>query len=169
MEKVFRLRTLFTAVWLFLSVLLPLSACTTDHAKTPTFTSAPISSVDTMTDRDQIEQLYNEMYQAMVEKDTAALNRVHADEFVLIHMTGMRQSKQEYIRAIADGTLNYYSAEHEQIDILIDGDKATLTGRSRVTAAVFGGCKSTWRLQLKFKLVRRNGLWQFSESKASTY
>ena len=58
------------------------------------------------TDKEQIEDLYREMYKAMVEKDTATLNRVHADNFVLTHMTGMRQSKQEYIRAIAGGTLN---------------------------------------------------------------
>ena len=63
-----------------------------------------------MTDKDMIEALYREMYKAMVEKDTATLNRVHADDFVLTHMTGMHQSKQEYIRAIAGGTLNYYSA-----------------------------------------------------------
>ena len=120
-------------------------------------------------DRQQIEQLYQEMYQAMVEKDTATLNRVHADDFVLVHMTGMRQSKQEYINAIADGTLNYFSAEHEQMDIQIDGDTATLTGRSRVTAAVFGGGRGTWRLQLRFKLAKRDGRWQFTESRASTY
>ena len=122
-----------------------------------------------MTDSQQIEQLYEEMYHAMVEKDTATLNRVHADEFVLIHMTGRRQSKIEYIQAIGNGMLNYYSAEHEQMDISIDGDHATLTGRSRVTAAVFGGGKSTWRLQLRFQLVRRNGNWQFTEAEASTY
>ena len=79
----------------------------------------------------------------MVAKDTATLNRVHADDFVLVHMTGMRQSKQQYIDAIADGTLNYYSATHEQMDIAIDSDTATLTGRSRVTAAVFGGDRHT--------------------------
>ncbi len=52
-----------------------------------------------MSDNDQIEALCREMYKAMVEKDTATLNRVHADNFVLTHMTGMHQSKQEYIRA----------------------------------------------------------------------
>ena len=119
--------------------------------------------------RQEIEQLYRNMYKAMVEKDTAALNRVHADEFVLVHMTGMCQTKREYIRAIADGTLNYYSAMHEQMDIAIDGDRATLTGRSRVTAAVFGGGRSTWRLQLRFQLVKRDGRWQFTEARASTY
>jgi len=78
-----------------------------------------------MTDKDMIEALYREMYKAMVEKDTATLNRVHADNFVLTHMTGMHQSKQEYIKAIAGGTLNYYSAEHEQMDIKVDGNHAT--------------------------------------------
>lgn len=34
-----------------------------------------------MTDKVQIEALYREMYAAMVAKDTATLNRVHADEF----------------------------------------------------------------------------------------
>ena len=120
-------------------------------------------------DRQQIEQLYQEMYRAMVEKDTATLNRIHADDFVLVHMTGMRQSKQEYINAIADGTLNYFSAEHEQMDIQIAGDTATLTGRSRVTAAVFGGGRGTWRLQLRFQLVKRDGCWQFTESRESSY
>ena len=71
----------------------------------------------TMDDKQQIIALYHQMYKAMVEKDTATLDRIHAPQFVLIHMTGMRQSKQAYIRAIADGTLNYYSAEHEQMEI----------------------------------------------------
>ena len=121
------------------------------------------------TDKEQIETLYREMYKAMVEKDTATLNRVHADVFVLTHMTGMHQSKQEYIRAIANGTLNYYSAEHEQTEIKVNGNHATLTGRSRVTAAVFGGSRHTWHLQLTFQLVKRDGQWLFTHAKASTY
>ena len=122
-----------------------------------------------MDDKSQIEALYREMYKAMIAKDTATLNRVHADDFVLTHMTGMHQSKQEYIRAIADGTLNYYSAEHEQMDIKVDGNYATLAGRSRVNAAVFGGVRHTWRLQLTFQLVKSNNRWLFISAKASTY
>ena len=120
-------------------------------------------------DKNMIEALYREMYKAMVEKDTATLNRVHADNFVLTHITGMHQSKQEYIKAIAGGTLNYYSAEHEQMDIKVDGNHATLTGRSRVNAAVFGGGRHTWRLQLYFQLSKRDGHWLFTNAKASTY
>ncbi len=122
-----------------------------------------------MTDKELIEALYREMYKAMVEKDTATLNRVHTDDFVLIHMTGVHQSKQVYIQSIANGTLNYYSVEHEQMDIKVDTDRATLTGRSRVNAAVFGGGRHTWRLQLSFQLVKRDGIWLFKAARASTY
>ena len=122
-----------------------------------------------MSDKEQIETLYREMYKAMIEKDTATLNLVHADDFVLTHMTGMHQSKQVYIKSIANGTLNYYSAEHEQMDIKVSGDRATLRGRSRVNAAVFGGGRHTWRLQLSFQLVKKDDHWLFLSAIASTY
>ena len=122
-----------------------------------------------MTDKEQIIQLYKEMYTAMVNKDRAELERVHDEGFVLVHMTGMRQSKQDYINAIMDGTLNYYSAGHEDMQAEIKGDTAVLVGRSRVTAAVFGGGKHSWRLQLRFQLVKKNSDWRFALASASTY
>ncbi len=122
-----------------------------------------------MTDKEQIIQLYKKMYSAMVNKDKAELERVHDDSFVLVHMTGMRQPKDVYISSIMDGTLNYFSAEHEDMQVEVKGDTAVLVGRSRVTAAVFGGGKHTWRLQLRFQLVKKNGEWRFALASASTY
>ena len=122
-----------------------------------------------MTDMEQIIQLYKEMYTAMVKKDRAGLERVHDDSFVLVHMTGMRQSKQDYINAIMDGTLNYYSAEHEDMQVEVKDNTAVLIGKSRVNAAVFGGGKHTWQLQLRFQLVKKNGEWRFAMASASTY
>ncbi|MBP3760264.1 MAG: nuclear transport factor 2 family protein [Ruminococcus sp.] len=122
-----------------------------------------------MTDKEQIIQLYKEMYTAMVNKDIAELERVHDDSFMLVHMTGMRQPKEVYISSIMDGTLNYYSAEHEDMQVEVKDNTAVLIGRSRVNAAVFGGGKHTWRLQLRFQLVKKNGEWRFSLASASTY
>ena len=122
-----------------------------------------------MTDKEQIIQLYHEMYDAMVNKDRAELERVHDDSFVLVHMTGMRQPKEVYISSIMDGTLNYYSADHENMQVEVKDSTAVLVGRSRVTAAVFGGGKHTWRLQLRFQLVKKNGEWRFAMASASTY
>lgn len=120
-------------------------------------------------DRKQIEQLYHDMYAAMVEKDRQELERIHDDSFVLIHMTGMRQNKAAYIRSILGGTLNYYSEQTEALDIEVSGHRATMTGRSRVNAAVFGGSRHTWTLQLRFTLVRQPEGWKLTSAQASTY
>ena len=68
-----------------------------------------------------------------------------------------------------DRTLNYYSEETEGWEIAIDGDRATMTGRSRVNAAVFGGGRHTWPLELRFQLVRRDDGWKLTEARATTY
>lgn len=122
-----------------------------------------------MDDKTLIIEAYKKMYTAMIAKDAAELNEILDNDFVLVHMTGMRQSKAEFIRAVENGTLNYYSADHQQIDIDINGDSAVLIGQSAVNAAVFGGGCSTWRLRLKLKLTKKADAWKMSEAKASTY
>ena len=104
MKKDCRQCVCWAATWLFLSVPSMLSVSVAACQSRNPNESQRILSNKKMTDKDMIEALYREMYKAMVEKDTATLNRVHADDFVLTHMTGMHQSKQEYIRAIAGGT-----------------------------------------------------------------
>jgi len=122
-----------------------------------------------MDDKEQIVNLYWQMYQAMIAKDIAALDTILADGSVLVHMTGTRQPKKQYLHEIENGTLNYYSVEDDEITITVDGMTAEMTGRSRVNAAVYGGGRHTWRLQMKSKLTKTDGRWQFVESKASTY
>lgn len=105
-------------------------------------------------DKEIIENCYREMYRGMIDKDQAVLSEVLDDSYVLVHMTGMRQTKDEFIRAVENGVLNYYSANHQRISTEIHGDKAELVGKSMVGAAVFGGGQNTWRLQLRLKLIR---------------
>ena len=119
--------------------------------------------------KEQIEACYRQMYRGMIENDRGLLSDVLGDTFVLVHMTGMRQSKEAFIRAVEDGTLNYYSADHQRMDAEIHGDTAELVGQSLVNAAVFGGGRNTWHLQLRLKLIRAGGAWKVTEARASTY
>jgi len=123
----------------------------------------------TMDDKQQIEQLYKQQYRAMIAKDIAALDSILDDSSVLVHMTGTHQPKKDYLREIKNGTLNYYSVEDDEISITVNGDKAEMTGRSRVNAAVYGGGRHTWKLQIKSKLIKKDGRWLFIEQRASTY
>ena len=120
-------------------------------------------------DRELAQAAYQEMYRAMIQKDQAGLDAVLDDSFVLIHMTGMRQSKQAFIQAVTDGTLNYFSANHEHMPVTMNGDTAVLTGQSIVSAAVFGGGRHTWHLQQKCSMKKTEDGWKITQSIASTY
>ena len=122
-----------------------------------------------LTDEQQLKDLYAEMWQALLTKDIKTLDKIHAENFVLIHMTGMNQPKAEYLRCIRDGVLNYFSADTENIFIEVNGSKGKLVGQSKVSAAVFGGGKNTWRLQLAFDVEKIGGKWILTFAKASTY
>ena len=120
-------------------------------------------------EKELIRSAYKKMYDGMLAKDENILREVLDDSFVLVHMTGMRQSKEKFIKAVLDGTLNYYSAEHEQLPVEINGDTAVLTGRSYVAATVFGGGRSNWHLQQQCSMKKINGEWKITRSVVSTY
>lgn len=122
-----------------------------------------------MEDKEMIVNAYKKMYEGMIKKDEKILDEVLDDSFVLVHMTGMRQSKDAFIKAVMNGTLNYFSAEHEHMPIEISGDTAVLTGQSFVAAAVFGGGRSNWHLQQKCSLKKVSGDWKITGSVASKY
>ena len=109
------------------------------------------------------------MYQAMIAKDAEVLEQLLDEDFVLIHMTGMRQSKLEFMGAITNGILNYYSYEDSDLAINDCGLSAYIIGKSRVNASVFGGGRRTWPLQLDIDLVKRGNEWKITKIKASTY
>ena len=118
---------------------------------------------------DLFAEKYRAMYRAMIEKDGAALNALLDSRFVLAHMTGMRQNKQAFIRAVEDGTLNYFTEDIKDAKTTVHKDFVEFTGKSIVVAAVFGGSKHTWRLQLDMKFVRCDGDWLILEAVASTW
>ena len=153
----------FMIIFLLTLVFTPLSA------KENTMEKNKVSMPETSEDTAQITELYKAMYRAMISKDMAAMAHIHDKSFVLIHMTGSKMNQKEYLEAVKNGTLNYYSAEHDDIKVTIDGDKAELRGRSRVNAAVYGGGRHTWRLQQDMKLAKINGKWVFTFSQAGTY
>ena len=122
-----------------------------------------------MTDEEQIRELYRDYWEAMIAKDADALRTMMSDDYALLHMTGVRQSREAFLKGLRRGTFNYYSAEHDSIDVRLSGDSAEMTGKSRVLAAVYGGGKHSWRLQGDFTLRKEDGRWKLTSSRASTY
>jgi len=122
-----------------------------------------------MDEREIIREMYRRYWWYMIDKNADGLRGLMAEDYCLLHMTGVKQSAEVFLKGLLDGTFNYYSAEHDGIEVRIDGDRATMTGRSRVSAAVYGGPRRTWRLQGDFTLRREREGWRFTGSRASTY
>ena len=122
-----------------------------------------------MSDEIRLTMLYKDMYQFMIIKDTDNLAEILSEEFALHHMTGMVQKKQEFLQAVRQGTLNYFSAHHEKVDVQITGEHALIIGDSQVLAAVFGGGRHTWRLRQTISCKKENSAWLMEKSVASVY
>ena len=122
-----------------------------------------------MDDAEWIRKLYREYWRCMIAKDADGLRGMMTEDYTLLHMTGVKQSAETFLKGLQDGTFRYYAADHDSIEVAVAGDRASMIGKSRVLAAVYGGGKHSWRLRGDFTLRKEEGRWRFSSSRASTY
>ena len=104
-----------------------------------------------------------------MRKDASGMSAVLADDYVLVHMTGRRQGKQEFLQCVTDGTLACYDEAEESCSVHVDGDVAQLVGESLAEASPFGARRSTWRLRQEIGLERCHGRWLMTKAVASMY
>ena len=102
--------------------------------------------------------LYENMQQAMIDKDMDTLEHVIKDGTTFTHMSGKTQTKDAYLGEIADGTLNYYKYNIENCNIAVNGDTATLTADVTLTARVYG-ISGSWTLPVNAHFEKTNGEW----------
>ena len=126
---------------------------------------------DVSRDAQVVHAVYHSMYRFMIDRDVDRLAGLLDDTFVLVHMTGLRQPKAEFLRCVAVGSLRYFDEDEESVVVHVapDGTHATCTGKSLVDAAPFGARRSTWRLRQDIDLVGRDDTWVMTEARASAY
>jgi len=122
-----------------------------------------------MNDKKVIENLYIKLCEASIHKYISTLNEILAKDYILVHMTGKTQTKQEYINSVLNGELKYYKSVHENIQINIMGDKAILIGKAKTLASPFGADKSWWNLRQDILFEKENDSWIIKKSQASSY
>ena len=70
-----------------------------------------------MNDKEVIEEIYRKYWEYMIAKDEAGLRNLMSEDYYLFHMTGVKQSVDEFLRGLKNGTFNYYSADHDEITV----------------------------------------------------
>lgn len=81
-------------------------------------------------------EVENNRFRAMIEKDTARLATLLADDLVYIHSDGHIDSKSSFIKNIMTGTISYLSILPENVNIMIDTGYAWIYGRARIKLLV---------------------------------
>ena len=125
------------------------------------FQNVKISGIDLKKlSEEELSVLYTQARycQAMTDADTDTLREIVSEDMVFTHMSGRRQTREEYFADIADGHLDYYTIGIEKPVIEIDGDQASIAFTSVLNANAYGAV-GTYRMKGTHHYVRTDGSW----------
>ncbi len=99
-----------------------------------------------------------EYCQAMTDADTDKMREIVSEDMVFVHMSGRKQSREEYLADIEDGSLDYYTIGIEKPVIEVDGDRATITYTSVLNANAYGA-RGSFRMSGTHAYEKVDGNW----------
>ena len=106
-----------------------------------------------------VQQRLNEIATALGSNDTAALDRIYADDYTFVSPSGAVTTKAQRLAAIKSGELKYESVSFDEANIRSYGDTALVTSRVTTKAQDKGqDLSGQYRVTLMF--VKMKGPWQ---------
>lgn len=119
-----------------------------------------------------VRTLANELANAIVKRDTVAMERLLADDFVDINPDGAVSARAEFIAEYSGAPAGnmFDSAGFDASDSKVRsyGDVAVLTGRSTWHGHTSAGQAFTGVLVTSMVVVRRDGQWKISATHSSS-
>ena len=100
--------------------------------------------------------------------DVTGLDALLGDEYTLTHMTGLVQSKRDWLEAIDTDRMTYHRIDDVEIAVAAAGPAPVVTVRT-VTEATIYGFAGTWPLQLRTAYRPQAGEWVATNTVATTW
>ena len=125
------------------------------------FPNVSITGVDfTKLNDEELEILYLQaMYcEAMTEADIDTMRKLVSKDMTYTHMSGMKQTREEYFADISNGRLNYFTIGIDKPVIIVNKDKARITYTSILNANAYGA-RGTYHIKGTHYYEKRNGEW----------
>ena len=94
----------------------------------------------------------------MIDKDIDTLRRITAEDKTFTHMSGKKQTREEFFAEIRRGILNYYAYNIENLHIEVNADTAHLSGNVTLKAKVYG-MSGSWTVKTEQNFRKENGNW----------
>ncbi|MGG3693737.1 nuclear transport factor 2 family protein [Heyndrickxia ginsengihumi] len=109
-------------------------------------------------DQQKILETYQRIDEAMVKKDTDTLDNILDDGYVLVHMTGYHQKKQEWLEQIENEQMKYFKTVPQKTTITVDGNTAILICDTKIDARIYG-FRTTWSMKMEMYFEKRGEDW----------
>jgi ketosteroid isomerase-like protein len=109
-------------------------------------------------DKQKILTVFNRINDAMVNKDIETLHNILSADYVSVHMTGYRQSKQEWLEQIENEEMKYFRTIPQKTTITIDGNTANLICHTKIDARIYG-LRNTWSMKTEMHFIKRGDNW----------
>jgi uncharacterized protein (TIGR02246 family) len=110
-------------------------------------------------DEQAVRQLLNELSAAVGKNDTAALDRIYADDYTIVTDTGDVMTKAERLAAMKSGDLKYESLTFDDVNIRVYGNTAVATLRT-TGKGQYKGQDISSQARATLALVKMKGRWQ---------
>lgn len=127
-----------------------------------------IKKMDKNLEEQEVINVYKSFYEYKINKNIKELEKILDKNFILTHMTGYKQSKDEWFSQIMDEQMKYYNYRIDNLKVTINNNKAELIGRSKTDARIYG-YRNNWNLQLRMPMEKINGKWIILEAVANSY
>ena len=98
--------------------------------------------------------------QAIIQKDKSTMESSLDSSFVLVHMSGNEEPKNQFISDVIGGVLNYFHSKIINPKIKINNNSAEMIVDVNLDAKVYG-MKGNWTLHSKNIFQKKNGKWYF--------
>jgi ketosteroid isomerase-like protein len=117
-------------------------------------------------DKQKILAVFNQINDAMINKDIETLNTILSDDYASVHMTGYKQSKQEWLEQIENEEMKYFNTLPQKTTITIDGNTAILICDTKIDARIYG-FRNTWSMKTEMHFNKRGDVWYSVNAKAT--
>ena len=147
-----------------------MSSCGTpsEPARSSSTASATTAPASTENVEQAVMQLENERVPALLNSDTAFIERVYADEYVVTGANGVVRTKAQVIADMKSGVQTFQAMKNDDVKVRVYADTAVVTGRT-TQKGQYKDQASLSPTRFTRVYVKRNGQWQLVANASSAY
>ncbi len=130
----------------------------TDFNALPNVTVTGIDPFSLCGEKRELLYMQARYCQAMTDTDIDTMRELVSEDMVFIHMSGKRQSREEYFADIAQGRLRYYTIGIADPVVEINGSRGSITYTAVLNAYAYGA-RGVFRMKGTHFCELRDGKW----------